>query len=144
MRSRGPGTPTRGIFLKLARFLLCRSRGSVPTSRTPHRRGLFEDRSGRPSGRPSGSSPVPGSSPGSAFPCLHIFIVRGLTALGWTAGRPPAPEIILLQAILEIDYTTPEILVKSAGTFEWVSFLKIITPCGAAGSNLQKLPGPPF
>ena len=96
-------------------------------------------------------APAPGSLPGSwVFPwvCLppafRIFNVRGLTAwAGRTVVRLPQ-KYPPPQAILEIDYTTPEILVKSAGTFEGVSFLKIITPCGAAGSNLQKLPGHPF
>ena len=110
----------------------------------------------RPPGGPWGSRSSPGSRATPPVPApLHrfqsspgfrpsTFNVRGLTAL---AGRPvgrlpqkyPPP-----QAISEIDYTTPEDLVKSTGTFEGAAFLKIITPCGAAGSNLQKLPGHPF
>lgn len=34
-----------------------------------------------------------GLPPALPSPCLRIFNVRGLTALGGTAGRPPAPEI---------------------------------------------------
>lgn len=92
-----------------------------------------------PGSRATPGSRVPGPSHG-----LPYFYRSGLDCLGLDGRSAACPRNIPPPVILEIDYTTRKILVKSTGTFEGVAFLKIITPCGAAGSNLQKLPVTPF